>query len=59
VQVERAVGAMVHPAVRGHALVAEVALQVPRRVRRLQEQLEGEGVERNLKHRSHMKSRFA
>jgi hypothetical protein len=29
------------------------------RVRRLQEQLEGKGVERSLKHRSHMKSRFA
>lgn len=46
VQVELAVGAVVHPAVRGHALVAEVALQVPRRVGRLEEQLEREGVER-------------
>ena len=41
VEVEPAPGAVVHPAVRRHALVAEIAAQVLRRVWRLLEQLEG------------------
>jgi len=48
VQIELAIRAVVDPSIRGHALVTKITLQVPRRVRRLLQELQGIGMEARL-----------